>query len=101
MLKVGTPMCVPEKNNVRIGIVESMEVNKKSVTKALPKDGPVAVRIGGQPHITVGRHFDHTNQICSWVTRKSIDCLKEYYRDEMTMDDWKLVKALKTKYKIE
>jgi hypothetical protein len=27
--------------------------------------------------------------------------LKEFYRDEMTMDDWKLIKALKTKYNIE
>lgn len=48
-----------------------------------------------------GRHFDETNQICSWQTRKSIDALKEFYRDEMTMDDWKLIKALKTKYNIE
>jgi len=35
------------------------------------------------------------------MTRKSIDTLKEFFRDEMTMDDWKLVKALKLKYKIE
>lgn len=48
-----------------------------------------------------GRHFDETNQICSWQTRKSIDALKEFYRDEMTMDDWKLIKALKAKYNIE
>ena len=71
------------------------------MTKATPKDGSVAIRVGGQQHVMFGRHFDESNQICSWMTRKSIDCLKEYFRDEMTMDDWKLVKALKAKYKIE
>jgi hypothetical protein len=35
------------------------------------------------------------------MTRKSIDALKEYYREEMQQEDWKLVKVLKAKYKIE
>ena len=48
-----------------------------------------------------GRHFDESNQICSWITRKSIDSLKEYFRNEVTQEEWKLVKALKTKYKID
>ena len=82
-------------------MVESIELNKKSVSKVTAKDGSVAVRIGGKDNIAYGRHFDDTNQICSWLTRKSIDSLKEYFRDDMTMDDWKLVKALKLKYKIE
>lgn len=86
---------------MRIGVVESIEKDKKSVTKASPADGSVSCRIGGQKNISFGRHFDESHQICSWITRKSIDALKEYFRDEMTMDDWKLVKQLKTKYKIE
>lgn len=101
ILKVGTPLCVPDKENLKIGTVESMELNKKSVQSATPKDGSVAVRIGGASNVTVGRHFDKDNQICSWITRKSIDSLKQYYRDQMTMDDWKLVKQLKSVYKIE
>jgi len=31
ILKVGTPLCVPDKENLKIGTVESMELNKKSV----------------------------------------------------------------------
>jgi len=31
MLKIGTPLCIPEKENLRIGVVESIELNKKSV----------------------------------------------------------------------
>lgn len=101
MLKIGTPLAIPEKDNLRIGVVESIELNKKAVNVVRPKDGSVAVRIGGQQHVQFGRQFDETNQICSWQNRRSIDALKEYYRDELSMEDWKLVKALKTKYKIE
>lgn len=69
-------------------MVESIELNKKKVDKVLPKDGAVSVRISGQSNINYGAHFDHTNQICSWITRKSIDALKDHCREEMTMDDW-------------
>lgn len=48
MLKLGTPLAIPEKDNLRIGVVESIELNKKSVNVVKPKDGSVAVRIGGQ-----------------------------------------------------
>ena len=61
ILKVGTPLCIPEKNNLKIGVVESIELNKKSISKVLPKDGSVAVRISGQQHVAFGRHFDETN----------------------------------------
>ena len=78
-----------------------MEINKKQVKKVYPKDGSVAIRIVGEPSIAFGRHFETDAQICSWQTRKSIDALKEYFRNDLTMEDWKLVKLLKTKYKIE
>lgn len=31
MLKIGTPLCVPDKDNLRIGAVESIELNKKAI----------------------------------------------------------------------
>jgi len=46
---------------LKIGVVESIEKDKKSVTKVYPKDGSVAVRIGGQNNIMFGRHFDETH----------------------------------------
>lgn len=57
-LKVGTPLCVPDKENLRIGVVESLELNKKAVQSATPKDGSVAVRISGASNVTFGRHFE-------------------------------------------
>jgi len=31
ILKVGTPLCIPEKDNLKIGVVESIELNRKSI----------------------------------------------------------------------
>jgi len=42
-----------------------------------------------------GRQFDDKNQICSMITRDSIDLLKLNYRDEMQKDDWVTVMKLK------
>jgi len=46
-LRVGTPICVPERENLRIGVVEAIERNKNKVNSAIPKDGSVSVRISG------------------------------------------------------
>ncbi|KFH07767.1 putative translation initiation factor IF-2 [Toxoplasma gondii VAND] len=43
----------------------------------------------------IGRHFDAKNKLVSRLTRDSIDCLKEHFRDEMSKDDWKTVIHLK------
>lgn len=77
-----------------------MEINHKAVTSVRSKDGSVAVKITGQPQIMVGRHFDETNQICSFVTRDSIDILKTYFKDEVTQEDVELLKKLKALFKI-
>jgi len=47
VLKAGTPLCIPEKDNCKIGVVESIQLNKKEIKQAKPKDGGVAIRIGG------------------------------------------------------
>jgi translation initiation factor 5B len=60
ILKIGTPVCIPEKENLKIGVVQSIEKDKKNTNKAVVGD-KVAVRIEGQPMIQFGRHFDETN----------------------------------------
>ena len=101
VLKIGTPLCIPDKENLKIGVVESIEKDKKPIQSVLPKDGSVAVRINGANNIQFGRQFDASNQICSWLTRKSIDYLKDFFRDQMSKEDWLLVKKMKTMYNIE
>ena len=37
------------------------------------------------------RHFDDSNQIASIINRDSIDSLKQFFMNDMTKEDWKLV----------
>ncbi|CAE8586325.1 unnamed protein product [Polarella glacialis] len=102
-LRIGTPICVPEKDNLNIGTVIGIEKDHKAVTKARRGDS-VCVKIDqntAQTHITYGRHFDHTNQLYAHITRESIDTLKTHFKDEMNKEDWELVIGLKTIFKID
>lgn len=38
-----------------------------------------------------GRHFDHTDQLVSKISRESINALKAHFADEMGKEDWRLV----------
>jgi hypothetical protein len=62
--------------------------------------GSVAVKIVGDSQITYGRHFSDSDQISSIVTRDSIDSLKQYFKDDLSKDDWKLVIQLKKMFGI-
>lgn len=61
VLRCGTPVCVPDKGNLRLGVVQSIELNKKPVTQARAKDGSVAIKIVNDGSVTYGRHFDDKN----------------------------------------
>ena len=95
VLKVGTPLCVPDKGNLKIGVVDSIKLQDKAIQTARAANGGVSVKIVGENNIYVGRHFDETSQIVSLLTRDSIDSLKEHFRDQMTQDDWAHVIQLK------
>ena len=45
ILKPGTPLCIPDRDNLRLGTVLSIEANKKPVTSARAATGSVAVKI--------------------------------------------------------
>eukprot|EP01135_Chromosphaera_perkinsii_P006975 Nk52_evm1s642 gene=Nk52_evmTU1s642 len=97
ILRVGTKICVPAKEFVEIGIVYGIELNHKTVEFAR-KGSAVCVKlvpVPGQAPKMIDRHFTAEDELVSKISRKSIDILKEYFRDEMTVEDWKLVKALK------
>lgn len=48
-----------------------------------------------------GRHFDYRDELVSKITRKSIDIVKDMFRDEMSKDDWRLVIKLKKIFNID
>lgn len=86
---------IPERDKLRIGVVQSIEINKKPIQQARAKDGSVAVKIFNDGSVSYGRQFDDTCQIVSNITRESIDLLKANYRDELNKDDWMCVMKLK------
>lgn len=96
-IRVGTPICIPDKGNLDIGRVARVEKDRAPVQVAR-KGETVCVKIEQTTihnHIAYGRHFDSTNYLCSMLTRSSIDALKEHFKDEMKKEDWKLVIDLK------
>ena len=40
------------------------------------------------------------DELVSRITRKSIDLLKEHFRDDLSKDDWRLVVKLKSIFEI-
>ena len=102
-LRLGTPLCVPDKNRLEIGKVVSIEKDHKTVEKAVKGDS-VAIKIdtanSPNPTTTYGRHFDSTNKLVSVISRKTIDSLKEFFKEQMKKDDWLLIVQLKSVFNI-
>lgn len=101
ILRVGTPLVAPEKQNLVIGSVASIEKAKQQVEEARAGE-EVAIRIDpiGHSQPTYGRNFDHTNQLISRLTRASIDALKANFKNHLKNEDWKLVVKLKQHFEI-
>ncbi|WAQ97764.1 IF2P-like protein [Mya arenaria] len=102
ILKPGTPICVPSKEFVFLGQVSSIEINNKPVDSAR-RGQEVCIKIENVPGDTpklFGRHFDDTDMLMSRISRDSIDAVKNYFRDDMTKQDWGLMVELKKLFQI-
>ncbi|KAK9458040.1 hypothetical protein V1511DRAFT_508131 [Dipodascopsis uninucleata] len=110
-LRLGTPIAIVRidpatqmRQTLQLGRVVSLEVNHKSVdiVKKGQAQGGVAMRLdtpANQP--TWGRHVDETDNLYSEISRESIDTLKDpAYRDDVTRDEWLLLKSLKAVFGI-
>ncbi|XP_022558937.2 eukaryotic translation initiation factor 5B-like [Brassica napus] len=103
ILKIGTPICVPSREFIDIGRIASIENNHKPVDYA-KKGSQVAIKIiasNPEEQKMFGRHFDMEDELVSHISRRSIDILKTNYRDELSMEEWKLVVKLKNIFKIQ
>lgn len=92
ILKPGTPVCLYNATKLKIGVVESIEANKKSVPFARKETGSVAIRISGSGNLMAGRQFTEKDYLVSIISRKSIDALKDHFRDEVSKDEWLFIK---------
>lgn len=100
VLKIGTPICAIEKDRVKIGTIDSIEKEHKPIQEARISDGSVAIKFKGDPSVTAGRHFEVKDRLVSIISRESIDALKKYFREDMTKNDWELVRKLKKDFNI-
>eukprot|EP00667_Euglena_gracilis_P002841 EG_transcript_2847 len=101
-LKVGTPLCTFQSDGtcLQIGRVASIEREHKEIQE-LGRREQAAVKITPkEPTLTVGRHFMADQTIYSYITRESIDALKNSFKDQVDKDGWKLVIKLKEKLSI-
>ncbi|XWS63809.1 hypothetical protein CRYUN_Cryun06bG0133900 [Craigia yunnanensis] len=101
--RVGTPICIPQREFIDIGRIASIENNHKPVDAA-KKGQKVAIKIVGsnpeEQQKMYGRHFELDDELVSHISRRSIDVLKANYRDDLTLDEWRLVQRLKILFKI-
>jgi translation initiation factor 5B len=105
VLRVGTPLCIPENGHLDVGIVTGIQVNQRDQDKAKKgTDAAVKIANASNPTLTYGRQFDHEKKLYSKLSRESIDALKAYFKDEMDKelgnDGWRLVVKMKKVYGI-
>ncbi|KAI5693921.1 hypothetical protein M8J75_007924 [Diaphorina citri] len=102
IVKEGTPLCVPSREFVELGIVTSIESNHKTVESAR-KGQEICIKIEpipGEAPKMFGRHFDENDFLVSKISRQSIDACKDYFRDDLQKTDWQLMVDLKKVFQI-
>ncbi|KAI6382010.1 hypothetical protein MCOR25_000890 [Pyricularia grisea] len=107
-LRVDTPIAAVKTNPVTgakeiisMGRVSSIERDHKAMPVCKKGQPSVAVKIemgGHQP--TYGRQLEEKDVLYSLISRASIDCLKDFYRKDVSNDEWMLIKKLKPLFDI-
>jgi translation initiation factor 5B len=100
-VRIGTKLCIPSLDNLLVGEVVNIQNNHRDVT--IGKKGmSVAIKISNDsnPTLMYGRQFDHNYSLYSMLSRQSIDACKEFFKDEMSKEDWQLVVKLKKVFNI-
>jgi translation initiation factor 5B len=88
------------KEIVSIGRVTSIEREHKAIPICKKGQPSVAVKIEGPNQPLYGRQLEEKDTLYSMISRASIDTLKEFYRDEVSKDEWALIKKLKPLFDI-
>ncbi|KAL9026564.1 MAG: hypothetical protein Q9196_004786 [Gyalolechia fulgens] len=83
------------KEIVSLGRVQSIERDHKQIPICKKGQPSVAVKIEGPNQPMYGRQLEEKDTLYSMISRQSIDTLKEFYRPEVSNEEWALVKKLK------
>ncbi|GMG11633.1 unnamed protein product [Aspergillus oryzae] len=95
-LRMHTPLAAV-KANPTTGAKEIIEIGRVVVKKGQPS---VAVKIEGANQPMYGRQLEEKDTLYSKISRASIDTLKEFYRPDVSMEEWGLIKKLKPVFDI-
>ncbi len=102
VLKLGTMLTIPAIGFFDVGKVVGIELDRKEVNQA-KKGQKVSIKLSNEsnPTVTYGRQFDDkSGDMYSKISRASIDALKEHFRSDVPVDDFKLVAKMKTTFNI-
>ncbi|KAL1957452.1 hypothetical protein VTO42DRAFT_6020 [Malbranchea cinnamomea] len=88
------------KEIISLGRVQSIEREHKQISVCKKGQPAVAIKIEGPNQPGYGRQLDEKDTLYSLISRPSIDTLKEFYRSEVSMEEWALVKKLKVLFDI-
>ncbi|KAI4170170.1 MAG: hypothetical protein LQ343_005176 [Gyalolechia ehrenbergii] len=83
------------KEVVSLGRVQSIERDHKQIPICKKGQPSVAVKIEGPNQPMYGRQLEEKDTLYSMISRQSIDTLKEFYRADVSNEEWALVKKLK------
>ncbi|KAF2747834.1 hypothetical protein M011DRAFT_467426 [Sporormia fimetaria CBS 119925] len=106
-LRLTTPIAAIKKNPVtgvkeiiQLGRVTSIERDHKQIPICKKGQPSVAVKIEGSNQPMYGRHLEEKETLYSAISRKSIDTLKEFFRNDVSQDEWKLIVQLKKEFDV-
>ncbi|KAJ6036463.1 Eukaryotic translation initiation factor 5B [Penicillium herquei] len=105
-LRMHTPLaCVRvgadgKREIIDLGRVTSIERDHKPIPVCKKGQPSVAIKIEGPNQPMYGRQLEEKDQLYSHISRASIDTLKEFYRADVTREEWALVKKLKGTFEI-
>ncbi|KAF2279341.1 uncharacterized protein EI97DRAFT_430425 [Westerdykella ornata] len=106
-LKLTTPIACIKRNPVtgtkeilQLGRVTSIERDHKQIPICKKGQPSVAIKIEGPNQPMYGRHLEEKDMLFSAISRKSIDTLKEFFRNDVSQDEWKLIVKLKGEFDI-
>lgn len=78
----------------------SIEREHKQIQLCKKGQPAVAVKIEAANQPMYGRQLDEADTLYSQISRASIDTLKEFYRPDVSMEEWALIKKMKPLFDI-
>lgn len=84
-----------------VGDSSSIERDHKQIPICKKGQPSVAIKIEGPNQPMYGRHLEEKDTLYSMISRQSIDTLKEFYRPDVSNEEWILITKLKTLFDVQ